>query len=87
VLIDDVSYYVSQTLAGRYVDVSVDALSQVFVICSYQQPIKQLPIKGLYGCLLRFEDFVAHMEQEARSERRRLLWQRRRWAPAAADPA
>lgn len=35
--------------------------------------IKQIPIKGLHGKLLSFEEYVTLMKQEARSEYRRYL--------------
>jgi len=47
VLLDNVGYYVKQSLAGQYVDVSVDATTQQFVIWHQHQPYKRVAIKGL----------------------------------------
>ncbi len=77
IVLDDVSYYVKQRLAGHYIDVSIDASQQELVIWHQQQPIKRLGIKGLYKMPMRFEQFVSVMAEQARSEQRRL--QRARW--------
>jgi hypothetical protein len=77
IVLDDVSYYVKQRLAGHYIDVSIDASQQELVIWHQQQPIKRLAIKGLYKMPMRFEQFVSVMAEQARSEQRRL--QRARW--------
>ncbi len=77
ILLDDVSYYIKQALAGHYIDVSLDASHQELVIWHQHQPIKRLAIKGLHKTRMPFEQFVTVMAQQARSEQRRL--QRARW--------
>jgi hypothetical protein len=49
-----------------------------------QQPLKRIPIKGLYKTLLSFEEFVALVEHQARTSQRRLLQARRRASTDAA---
>jgi len=77
IVLDDVSYYVKQALAGQYIDVSLDASQQELVIWHQHQPIKRLAIKGLHKTRMPFEEFVTLMAQQARSEQRRL--ERARW--------
>ncbi len=77
VLLDDVSYYVKQALAGQYVDICVDASARELVVWHQHQPLKRLAIKGLQNTLLPFEQFVALMAEQACSEQRRL--QRAKW--------
>ena len=48
------------------------------IVWQEQQLIKRLPIKGLHKTLLKFEEFVALMEQQALTEQCRLLQARRR---------
>jgi transposase InsO family protein len=86
ILLDDVSYYVKEALAGQYIDVCVDAAPRELVVWSQSQPIKRLALKGLQKTLMPFEQFVTLMAQQARSEQRRL--ERARWhaqmGPASA---
>ncbi len=84
VLIDDVPYYIQQSLVGQYVDLCVNAAKQEVIVWHEHQPLKRLPIKGLQKTLLTFEQFVAFMAQEALSEHRRLLYARRRASRPAA---
>jgi hypothetical protein len=42
VLLDDVSYYVKQALAGQYVDICVDATTRELVVWHRHQPFKRL---------------------------------------------
>ena len=67
------SYYIHLNMIGQYVDLSVDAHEQVFVVWHRQQVLKQVPIKGLHKTLLPFEQFATLMCQQALSEQRRLL--------------
>jgi hypothetical protein len=83
VVLDDVAYYVQQALVGQYVDLCVNAVQQEFIVWHQQQPLKRIPIKGLYKTLLSFEEFVTLMEQQARTSQRRLQQARRR-APTDA---
>jgi Integrase core domain len=77
ILLDDVSYYVKQALAGQYVDVCVDAANQELVVWCQGKPIKRLALKGLQKTVLTFEQFVELMARQALSEQRRL--ERARW--------
>jgi transposase InsO family protein len=61
-------YYVSRSLAGQRVTCWVNAAEKCFDIWQPGGLIKSLPIKGLYGQRLPFQDYVALMKQEARSE-------------------
>jgi len=86
VLIDDVSYYVKQTLAGQYVDVCIDATQQELVIWHRKQPFKRVPIKGLQKTALSFEHFVQLMSQQALSEQRRQEQSHRRTQQTSSEP-
>jgi hypothetical protein len=69
VLIDDTPYYIGQSLAGQYVGMQVDAPSREFAVLQGGQEVKRLPIKGLAGGVLPFDQFVAVMAEQARTER------------------
>jgi transposase InsO family protein len=84
VVLDDVACYVQQALVGHYVDLCVNAVQQELIVWHEQQPLKRIPIKGLYKTLLSFEEFVALLEQQARTSQRRLLQARRRVSTDAA---
>lgn len=77
ILLDDVSYYVKQALAGQYIDVCVDADTRELVVWYQHQPLKRLAIKGLQNRLMPFEEFVTFMAQQACSQQRRQ--ERARW--------
>jgi len=66
-------YYVSQNLAGQRVTCSLNAAEKCFDIWKPEGFIKSIPIKGLHGQTLPFEDYVALMKREARSEYRQYL--------------
>src|SRR6266566_146814 len=68
VSVDDVRYYVSRDLAGRAISLIVNASDKVFEVLLGVKRIKRLPIKGLYGQLLPFEEYVTLMRQEAHSD-------------------
>ena len=78
VLIERVGYYITQSLAGQYVDVCVDADTQAFVIWHQHQPYKRVAIKGLQKTALSFDRFVELMSQQALSEQRRSAQAHRR---------
>ncbi len=61
-------YYVSRSLAGQRVTCWVNAAERCFDIWQPGGLIKSLPIKGLHGQSIPFEDDVARMKREARSE-------------------
>jgi Integrase core domain len=68
VSVDDVRYYVRQDLAGRVISLIVDASDKAFDLLLGATRIKRLPIKGLYGQALPFEQYVTLMQQEAHSD-------------------
>jgi hypothetical protein len=78
VVIDRRSYYVKQSLAGRKVVLVVNAPEQHFDVLLGREVVKSVPLKGLVGQPLSFEDYAARMLEEARSEYRRWLQQQRR---------
>lgn len=69
VQVDDLPYYLGQHLAGQYVGMVVDATHREFVVLQRGQEIKRLPIKGLVGAVLPFDQFVAMLAEQARTER------------------
>jgi hypothetical protein len=66
-------YYVSRSLAGQRVTCWVNAAEKQFDICQPAGRIKSIPIKGLHGQPMPFQQYVALMKQEARSEYRHYL--------------
>ncbi len=66
-------YYVSRSLAGQRVTCWVNAAEKCFDIRKPEEFIKSVPIKGLHGQSLPFQDYVALMKLEARSEYQRYL--------------
>lgn len=71
--VDDEHYYISQACAGRRVVLFVNAHEKVFGVWLDGQLIKSVPIKGLAGREMQWEEYVAFIKQQARSEERRLL--------------
>jgi transposase InsO family protein len=61
-------YYVSRSLAGQRVTCWVNAAEKCFDIWQPAGPIKSVPIKGLHGQTMPFQEYVALMKREARSE-------------------
>lgn len=85
--IDLKQYYVSSKLVGHCLSLQVDAKTQCLHVFHGQQQLKSLPIKGLVGHLLTFEQFLAHMRAQARAEHRlRSLQERRLRTAAVASP-
>jgi transposase InsO family protein len=68
VSVDDVRYYVRQDLAGQVISLIVDASDKEFDLLLGATHIKRLPIKGLSGQALPFEQYVTLMQQEAHSD-------------------
>jgi hypothetical protein len=66
-------YYVSRNLAGQRVTCWVNAAEKQFDIWLPAERIKSIPIKGLHGQTMPFEEYVALMKQEARSEYQQYL--------------
>jgi transposase InsO family protein len=87
VKIDLKQYYVSSKLVGHCLSLQVDAKTHCLHVFHGQQQLKSLPIKGLVGHLLTFEQFLAHMRAQARAQHRlRSLQERRRRTAAVASP-
>jgi hypothetical protein len=86
VTIDRESYSIQRALAGQRVVCFVNAPAKCFDIWQGDHLIKQVAIKGWYGKLLPFDEYVTLLKQEARSEYRRslqthpVLTQGRLWA-------
>ena len=54
------------------------AKERCWIVIHAHQPVKTLPIKGLYGAALSFDAFVQLMMQQARAEHRLRTTQERR---------
>jgi transposase InsO family protein len=78
VRIDLKSYYVGRALAGQQVALHLSAANRAWLVVHGHQPVKTLPLKGLCGQALRFEDFVRLMRGQARAEQRLRSAQERR---------
>jgi hypothetical protein len=76
--VDDEYYYIKQALTGKPVVLFVNATEKVFDVWLEGGLIKSLPIKGLVGREMVWEEYVALMKEQARSEERRLLAKQRR---------
>ncbi len=61
-------YYVPRDLAGHQVTCFINAPEKQFDIWQAGSRITSVPIKGLAGRTVPFEEYVALMKQEARSE-------------------
>ncbi len=66
-------YYVPRELAGHQVTCFINAPEKQFDIWQAGAHVKSVPIKGLCGKILPFEEYVSLMKEEARSEYRRYL--------------
>jgi hypothetical protein len=66
-------YYVSRSLAGQRVTCWVNVSEKCFDIWQPGGHIKSVPIKGLHGKVMPFEEYVALMKREACSEYRQYL--------------
>jgi transposase InsO family protein len=66
-------YYVPRELAGHQVACFINAPEKQFEIWQAGLRIKSVPIKGLSGRTVPFDEYVERMKQEARSEYRRYL--------------
>ena len=67
------SYYVPRELAGHQVTCFINAPEKQFDIWQAGSRITSLPIKGLSGRTVPFEEYIELMKQEARSEYRQYL--------------
>jgi hypothetical protein len=71
--VDDEHSYIKQALAGQQIVLFVNAPEKVFDVWRAGRMIKSLPIKGLIGQEMAWEDYIALMKQQARSEERHVL--------------
>jgi transposase InsO family protein len=78
VAVDQHHYYIKQALAGQKGVLVVYAPEQTFEVRLAQEVVKSVPIKGLVGQALPFEEYATRMLEEARSEHRRWLQHQRR---------
>lgn len=78
VVVDQHHYYIKQALAGQHVALVVNAPERRFEVFLGKEAVKTVPIKGLVGQALPFEEYAARMREEARSEYRRWLQQQQR---------
>jgi transposase InsO family protein len=80
-------YYVSHQLAGQRVELHLDAQDRCVQVIHSQRVIKLLPLRGLVGHSLSYEQFLTHMLHEARSQARlRSLQQRKDRGGPFTDP-
>jgi len=87
VKIDLKRYYISSKLAGQRLTLQLDATTHCLHVFQGTQRLKSVPIKGLVGHLLTFEQFFAHMRAQAKAEHRlRSLQERRLRTAALASP-
>jgi transposase InsO family protein len=83
VSVDLKRYYVSSQLAGRHVVLELDADEECMHVLLEQQPLKDLPLRGLVGKFLSYEQFLTHMLHQARAQTRLRSLQERRYRTAA----
>ncbi len=81
--IDLKRYYVSSKLVGRRVVLQLDAKQHCMQVLLEQQTLKSLPLRGLVGSRLSFEQFLTHMLHQARAQARLRSLQERKYRTAA----
>lgn len=80
-------YSVGSKLTGHRLTLQLDATTHCLHVFQGTQRLKSLPIKGLVGHLLTFDQFLAHMRAQAKAEHRlRSLQERRLRTAALASP-
>jgi hypothetical protein len=84
--IDLKRYGVGQGLRGQRVTAAIDASSRSLQIYHEHHLLKTLPLKGMVGKRLSFDEFVIHMQQQARALQRLRSWQDRRRMAAWISP-
>lgn len=80
--IDLKRYYISSQLVGHRVDVRLDAPTRCVQIVHEQHALKSLPLRGLVGTVLSFEQFLSHMLHQARAQYRLRSLQQRHYRTA-----
>ena len=83
VSIDLKRYYISPHLVGHHVVLQLDAKARCMQVLHEQQVIKALPLKGMVGRVLSFEQFLTHMLHQARAQARLRSLQERKDRTAA----
>ncbi len=83
VSIDLKRYYVSSQLVGHHVVLHLDGKARCMQVLFEQQVVKSLPLKGLVGHMLSFEQFLIHMLHQARAQARLRSLQERKYRTAA----
>lgn len=83
VSIDLLRYYVSAKLVGHQVSLQLDAQARCVHVYLEEHRLKSLPLRGLVGRLLSFEQFLAHMLHQARAQARLRSLQERKYRTAA----
>ncbi len=81
--IDLKRYSVSSTLVGQHVTVRLDSGQRCMQVLLEGQFITSLPLKGIVGHSLSFEQFLTHMLHQARAQSRLRSLQERRYRTAA----
>jgi len=76
-------YYVSPKLVGQHVVLQLDAKGRCMQVLHEQLLLKSLPLKGIVGHTLSFEQFLAHMLHQARAQHRLRSLQERKYRTAA----
>ena len=79
VSVDLKRYSISSKLVGHHVVLHLDATLRCLQVLHEQQVIKRVPLRGLVGRLLSFEQFLIHMLHQARAQTRLRSWQDRRY--------
>jgi hypothetical protein len=70
VSVDGTDYYIKQALAGQMMILRVNADERCLEVLQQNALIKILPIKGLQGKRMELSDYIALMQERARSEER-----------------
>jgi hypothetical protein len=78
VVVDQQHYSIQQALAGQKVALVVNAPAHTFEGWLVREQVKTVPIKGLVGQALPFEQYAARMLEEARAEYRQWLQHQQR---------
>lgn len=81
--IDLKRYYISSKLVGQHVALQLDAKDHRMQVVHEQQWIKSLPLRGMVGQTLSFEQFLTHMLHQARAQARLRSLQERKYRTAA----
>ena len=79
VSVDLKRYYISAHLVGQHVVLHLDAPGRCLQVLHEQQVIKTLPLRGLVGQRLSFEQFLIHMLHQARAQARLRSLQERKY--------